>query len=129
MRAGAKTRFARKLRHGMTDAERRMWHHLRRRQILGCRFRRQFPIGPYVVDFACLEAGLVVEVDGSQHFDAVGDGVRTGWLREAGYQVLRFWNNDVLTHSADVLAVIHAALAAAGPHPDLPPQAGEGSKP
>jgi len=128
MREGAKTGFARRLRRDMTDAERRLWHHLRRRQLLGSRFRRQFPIGPYIVDFACLEAKLVIEVDGSQHFDATGDVTRTDCLHERGYRVLRFWNNDVLVRTQQVLAVIHETLSAAGPHPDLPPQAGEGEK-
>ena len=129
MREGAKTSFARRLRRDMTDAERRLWHHLRRRQLRGYRFRRQFPIGPYIVDFACLEAKLVIEVDGSQHFDATDDIERTQRLHEHGYQVLRFWNNDVLIRTHRVLAVIHDALGTAGPHPGLPPQAGEGDNP
>ena len=126
MREGAKRNFARRLRHDMTDAERRLWHYLRRRQLLGYRFRRQFPIGPYIVDFACLEAKLIIEVDGSQHFDATGDVARTERLHEHGYQVLRFWNNDVLMRMQQVLAAIHDALGTTGPHPSLPPQAGEG---
>ncbi|HEU4857931.1 MAG TPA: DUF559 domain-containing protein [Rhodanobacteraceae bacterium] len=129
MRQGAKTGFARRLRRDMTDAERRLWHYLRRRQLLGFRFRRQFPIGPYIVDFACLEAKLVIEVDGSQHFDAAGDIARTQRLHEHGCRVLRFWNNDVLIRTQQVLAAIHDALGAVGPHPGLPPQAGEGDKP
>lgn len=129
MREGAKTSFARRLRRDMTDAERRLWHHLRRRQLCGFRFRRQFPIGPYIVDFACLEAKLIIEVDGSQHFDAMGDVARRQWLHELGYQVLRFWNNDVLMRTRQVLAVIYEALRTAGPHRGLPPQAGEGDKP
>ncbi|MES2405319.1 MAG: DUF559 domain-containing protein [Pseudomonadota bacterium] len=129
MRAGAKKRFARHLRRDMTDAEHRLWHHLRRRQLRGFRFRRQFPIGPYIADFACLEAKLIVEVDGSQHFDAAGDVARTQRLHEHGYQVLRFWNDDVLIRTHQVLATIHDALGPAGPHPDLPPQAGEGENP
>jgi len=99
------------------------------RQLLGFRFRRQFPIGPYIVDFACLEAKLIIEVDGSQHFDAKGDVERTQRLHEYGYRVLRFWNNDVLMHTHQVLAAIHQALGSNGPHPGLPPQAGEGDKP
>ncbi|MBN8736804.1 MAG: endonuclease domain-containing protein [Xanthomonadales bacterium] len=129
MREGAKTSFARRLRRDMTDAERRLWHHLRRRQLLGYRFRRQFPIGPYIVDFACIETKLIIEVDGGQHFDATGDVARTQRLHELGYRVLRFWNNDVLTRTHQVLAVIYEALGTAGPHPGLPPQAGEGDKP
>jgi len=129
MREGTKTGFARRLRRDMTDAERKLWHHLRRRQLLGYRFRRQFPIGPYIVDFACLEVNLVIEVDGSQHFDATGDVARTQWLHEFGFQVLRFWNNDVLIRAHQVLAVIYETLVRAGSHPGLPPQAGEGGNP
>lgn len=128
MREGARTRFARRLRRDVTDAERKLWHHLRRRQLLGYRFRRQFQIGPYIVDFACLETKLIIEVDGSQHFDAASDVARTQWLHEHGFQVLRFWNNDVLMRTHHVLAVVYEALGPAGSHPDLPPQAGEGDK-
>ena len=128
MREEARTRFARRLRRDVTDAERKLWHHLRRRQLLGYRFRRQFQIGPYIVDFACLETKLIIEVDGSQHFDAASDVARTQWLHEHGFQVLRFWNNDVLMRTHHVLAVVYEALGPAGPHPDLPPQAGEGDK-
>jgi adenine-specific DNA-methyltransferase len=81
------------------------------------------------VDFACLEAKLIIEVDGSQYFDAAGDVARTQWLHEQGFRVLRFWNNDVLVRTHQVFTVVHEALDAAGPHPDLPPQAGEGEKP
>ena|SRR6185437_5509453 len=84
---------------------------------------------PYIVDFACLEAKLIIEVDGSQHFDAKGDVERTQRLHEYGYRVLRFWNNDVLMHTHQVLAAMHQALGSNGPHPGLPPQAGEGDKP
>ena len=81
------------------------------------------------MDFACLEARLIIEVDGSQHFDAAGDVARTKWLQENGYEVLRFWNNDVLMRVHQVLAAIHAALGCTRPHPGLPPRAGEGDKP
>ena len=119
MRQGAKTGFARRLRRDMTDAERRLWHYLRRRQLLGFRFRRQFPIGPYIVDFACLEAKLVIEVDGSQHFDAAGDIARTQRLHEHGYRVLRFCNNDLMRNIEGVLETIATALnAETPPHPD-----------
>lgn len=128
MREGAKTSFARRLRRDMTDAERRLWHHLRRRQLLGYRFRRQFPIGPYIVDFACIETKLIIEVDRSQHLDATGDVARTQRLHELGYQVLRFWNNDVLTNTERVVTAIFDALRAHCPHPGLPPHAGEGEK-
>ena len=103
MRKGAKTRFARALRKAMTEAETLLWHHLRRRQLGGFRFRKQHPIGAYVVDFACVEQKLVVELDGSQHLDSRHDAARDASLREHGFRVLRFWNNDALLRTDDVL--------------------------
>ncbi|HEX7325463.1 MAG TPA: endonuclease domain-containing protein [Rhodanobacteraceae bacterium] len=128
MREGAKTGFARALRRDMTDAERHLWWHLRMRQMARCRFRRQHPIGPYIADFACIERQLVVEVDGSQHFESDHDARRDAWFAQNHFRVLRFWNHDVLNRTNEVLAAILAALDA-GPHPGLPPQAGEGDKP
>jgi very-short-patch-repair endonuclease len=95
----------------MTDAEQRLWIHLRGERIPGFRFRRQVPRGPYVVDFACLKAHLVIEVDGSQHAQAVKhDQRRTAWLESQGFRVLRFWDNDVLLQTEEVLESIYAAL-------------------
>jgi len=89
--------FAQKLRKNQTDAEKRLWQHLRNRQILNYKFRRQHTMGPYVVDFICIEKGLIIEVDGSQHFDQqIYDLKRTTYLEGQGFLVLRFWNNDVL---------------------------------
>jgi very-short-patch-repair endonuclease len=90
---------------------------LRRRQIDGHRFRRQVPIGPYIVDFACLGARLVIEVDGSQHFDeADADRERTEWLEARGYRVLRFWNDEVLQQTDGVLEMVqHALLSSVAP--------------
>ncbi len=100
-------RNARGLRREMTDAERSLWQHLRRRQLGGLKFRRQHPIGRYIVDFVCVEVGLVIEVDGGQHgVQQSYDESRTAWLEQRGYRVLRFWNNDVLTHSEDVRETI-----------------------
>ena len=110
MREGQKTRFARHLRRGMTDAERSLWHHLRNRALMGCKFRRQHPIGAYIADFACIERKLVVELDGGQHADDARDGARSRALQAAGYRVLRFWDNDALARQQVVLAVIHEAL-------------------
>jgi very-short-patch-repair endonuclease len=88
---------AQRLRAEPTDAERALWFRLRRRQVLGYKFRRQQPLGPYIVDFVCLEKRLVVEVDGSQHQEQQPyDEIRTRWLESQGYRVLRFWNNEVL---------------------------------
>jgi very-short-patch-repair endonuclease len=108
---------ARTLRKNATDAERRLWRHLRDKQLDGFRFRRQVPIGRYVADFACLSARLVVEVDGGQHAERLDyDGERTEWLEARGFRVLRFWNNDVLGNTEGVIEQILAELHAA-PHP------------
>ncbi len=102
--------LARKLRLTPTDAEIRLWSRLRRKQLEGFRFRRQHPLGPYVVDFFCPEAKLVVEVDGGQHAD---DGeTRTRWIEAQGYRLIRFWNNDVLANTEGVLSTILDALHA-----------------
>ena len=110
MREGAKTRFVRHLRKTLTDAENLLWSRLRRRQLGGFRFRKQHPIGAYVADFACVEQKLVVELDGSQHLDSRHDAARDACLREHGFRVLRFWNNDALLRTDDVLSTILAAL-------------------
>jgi very-short-patch-repair endonuclease len=104
---------ARRLRKQMTDAERALWHLLRRKQIDGHRFRKQVPIGKYIVDFVCLDARLVIEVDGGQHSDAAeADAVRDAWLRSQNFRVLRFWNNDVLKNPEGVMQVVIEALEA-----------------
>ena len=94
-----------------TDAEQMLWQRLRRRRIGGHRFRRQHPLGPYIVDFVCLEAQLVIEVDGSQHMDQeMDDAVRTQWLESRGFRVLRFWDNQVLGELAGVEQAIQIVL-------------------
>jgi very-short-patch-repair endonuclease len=110
MRERQKTRFARHLRRTMTDAEASLWHHLRNRALMGCKFRRQHPLGPYIVDFACIEWKLVIELDGGQHADDPDDPVRSRWIEANGYHVLRFWNNEALQQQQVVLAVIFEAL-------------------
>jgi very-short-patch-repair endonuclease len=101
----------RRLRSEMTDAENHLWTRLRRKQIGGYRFRRQVPIGPYVVDFACLHSWLAIEVDGGQHGEAIErDDRRTAWLESRGFRVLRFWNNEVLQQTDGVLERINKAL-------------------
>ena len=109
MRERQKIQFARHLRRTMTHAEASLWHHLRNRALMGCKFRRQHPMGPYIVDFACLERKLVVELDGSQH-NGAEDASRTRDIEAMGYRVLRFWNNDALIQQQVVLAVIFEAL-------------------
>ncbi len=100
----------RNLRARMTDAENHLWRQLRGRQIAGCKFRRQHPYMDYVLDFVCLEMRLVVEVDGSQHADSHHDLLRDQRLNEAGFRVLRFWNNQVLQEIDSVADVIRRAL-------------------
>ncbi len=98
---------ARTLRKNLTDAERALWRELRDKQIAGFRFRRQAPIGPYVVDFVCLSEKLVIEVDGGQHAElAVEDERRTRWLESRGYKVVRFWSNEVRQNIEGVVEVI-----------------------
>ena len=107
----------RELRKFATDAEKRFWSVLRGRRLDGWKFRRQTWIGTYIVDFVCIEAGVVVEADGGQHADAVDyDTRRSAWLASEGFRVLRFWNNDVLTNTDGVLRSVLAALRET-PHP------------
>ncbi|MGS1080341.1 endonuclease domain-containing protein [Pseudoxanthomonas beigongshangi] len=117
MRKGQKRNRARELRKDMTPAERRLWTILQGRQLEGFRFRRQCPIGPYIADFACLEAKLLIEVDGSQHMDAVTDVRRDTFLSREGFRVLRFWNNEVMTNLEGVRALIVSRLADSHPCP------------
>jgi very-short-patch-repair endonuclease len=98
---------ARELRKNPTDAERMLWQKLRYWQIDGCKFRRQQPLGRYIVDFACLQRKLIIELDGGQHAQQVDyDKDRDGWLRDQGFVVLRFWNNDVHANIDGVMEVI-----------------------
>ena len=114
---------AKTLRIGMTDAERRLWSRIRHEQ-LGVKFRRQHPVGTYVLDFACLAPKLAIEIDGSQHLEQLTyDERRTAWLASQGYAVLRVWANEVLSESdAVVLHIIDQLqlLARAAPTPTLP---------
>jgi very-short-patch-repair endonuclease len=107
---------ARELRHEATDAEALLWSHIRGRRLNRCKFRRQHPIGPYITDFTCIEAGLVVELDGGQHADQPQrDRARTRYLEQRGYRVLRFWNHDVLEHTDAVLEAILECLCPSPP--------------
>jgi len=117
--------FAKSMRRSMPDAEFRLWCELRNRQLGGLAFRRQQPIGPYIIDFFCPAAKLIVEVDGEQHaLDAhpAADAERTRWLEAQGYVVIRFWTNEVM-HELD--AVCSAILAASrGAWQNPPPETG-----
>jgi very-short-patch-repair endonuclease len=121
------TRFARTLRRNMTDAEKRLWLHLRGGSLAEYKFRRQHPIGPYVADFACPACKLVVELDGGQHaLNQASDERRTRELSARGYRVLRFWDHEALTNTQGVLDAIFDSLtsspnlgeAGAAPHPN-----------
>lgn len=113
----------------MTDTERKLWQALRGKQLDGQRFRRQVVIAPYIADFLCLEKRLIVAVDGGQHQEAGEyDAQRDEYLRVRGYQVLRFWNNEVNENLVGVLETILAALTAPHPNPP-PPHAEEGTTP
>jgi very-short-patch-repair endonuclease len=116
---------ARKLRRECTDVEARLWSRLRARQICDAKFRRQHPIGPFIVDFCCVERGLVIELDGGQHAEQVGiDESRTKALKHHGFRVLRFWNNEVLESMEAVVEQIARVLR--NPHPcPLPKRARE----
>lgn len=103
--------LARELRKHQTPAEAKLWAVLRGRGLDGWKFKRQVPIGPYIVDFFCEKAGLIIELDGGQHLEqAEYDAGRTGYLQENGFRVLRFWNNDVTKNFNDVIAAIQDAL-------------------
>jgi len=120
---------ARALRLHSTDAERRLWYYLRHRRLSGYRFRRQVPVGRYVVDFVCIRARLIVELDGGQHSESVAEDMeRTLYLARAGFRVVRFWNDEALQRTEAVLESILEALIQACPHPDPLPQAGEGEQ-
>ena len=106
--------YARYLRNNATEAERRLWQHLRRRQLNGFKFRRQHAIGRYVCDFVCLEVAVVVELDGSQHLGQVPyDEQRDAFLRSTGLRVLRFWNGLVFSEPDAVVQTIVEALTRA----------------
>mgnify|MGYP002277152723 CR=1 FL=1 len=122
------TGIARELRANSTDAELLLWKHLRNRQLGGYKFRRQLPVGSAIADFLCIDAMLIVELDGGQHADQfAADSVRTARLEAAGYKVIRFWNDQVLTQTEEVLAEILRNLEGNSPHPNPLPE-GEGEK-
>ena len=103
-------KFAKQLRHRMTESETRLWRHLRAHRLNGEKFRRQQPLGPYVVDFVHFGARLIVEADGGQHNDASRDEGRDAWLRAQGFKVLRFWNNEIMNNLEGVLVSVMAAM-------------------
>ena len=102
---------ARHLRQEETEAEYKLWSELRNRLLNGYKFTRQVPLGPYVADFVCREKSLVIELDGAQHAGSLSDVVRTRWLNQNGYSVLRFWNDEILRERRTVLDTILAVLS------------------
>ena len=111
----------RELRRSATESEKRLWSELRNRRLQGFKFRRQMWIGSFIADFCCMEAKLVVEVDGSQHQQRTErDRLRAAALAKEGYRVLRFWNNEVMEELEGVLTAIRAELQACVPSPSRP---------
>ena len=105
------------MRSEMTDAERVLWQQLRAHRLDGLRFRRQTPIGRYIVDFVCHECRLIVELDGGQHAESQRDVTRDHWLESKGFRVLRFWNSDVFKNREEVLKTILSAARGASTSP------------
>jgi very-short-patch-repair endonuclease len=114
---------AKQLRINQTDAEQRLWYYLRAHRFLGLKFKRQKPLGRYIVDFVCMEYRLVIEADGGQH-NGFRDEQRDAWFKAQGFEVLRFWNHEILGQTQAVLERIRQAVIALSPAPL--PQAGEG---
>ncbi|WP_028217947.1 endonuclease domain-containing protein [Paraburkholderia oxyphila] len=112
--------FARFLRKNMTDAEQLLWRHLRAHRLCGQKFRRQQPIGPYIVDFVHFGARLVIEADGGQHNGSADDAARDAWLQSRGFTVLRFWNDEILLNIEVVLEVIVGEVAKGAASPLSP---------
>ena len=116
------------LRSDQTEAEQRLWYHLRAHRFMDLKFKRQTPMGRYIVDFICHEHRLIVEVDGGQHAERTDyDEQRDAWLGEQGLRVLRFWNHEVMQELDGVLERIRLAILEPSP-PAPPPRAGEGSE-
>jgi very-short-patch-repair endonuclease len=113
--------FSRQLRTEMTDAEKYLWQRLRMKQ-LGVKFRRQHPAGKYILDFACIATALAIEIDGGQHNEMqIEDNLRSEWLEEHGWKVLRFWSNEVLQNLEGVLEVILQSIPESSAGEILPP--------
>jgi very-short-patch-repair endonuclease len=120
--------WAREMRGRMTDAEALLWMLLRNRRIADAKFRRQHPVGRYILDFYCVENGLAIELDGGQHGEAADyDQQRDDWLRSQGIHVLRFWNNQMLAETEAVMEAIYQVVVEVKNDQRTPlPQAGEG---
>ena len=110
-------KLQRKLRHAVTDAEKKLWRELRGKQFDGYKFRRQHPNENFILDFVCLEVRLIIEVDGGQHLESSQDQARDEMLRNAGFCVMRFWNNQVLNEMGSVVEAIWLELEKCDPSP------------
>jgi very-short-patch-repair endonuclease len=119
--------FARTMRAAPTDAEHRLWEHLRAERLPNFKFRRQQPLGDFIIDFVCLEARLIIELDGGQHNGSASDVNRDEWLASQGFVVLRFWNNEVFENLEGVLERILVQLQAA-PSPQPLSRQGRGAR-
>lgn len=120
------TKFAKSLRQRQTDAEQKLWHLLRNRQLNRYKFRRQHPIGDYIADFVCIGRKLVIELDGGIHITRTSkDAAKARYLQDIGFKVLRYKNEEILTHMNDVLTDIAKNLETRTPHSSLSPQRGE----
>lgn len=103
---------AKSLRSNMTEAEQRLWYYLRANPFMGLKFKRQKPLGTYIVDFVCMEEKLIIELDGGQHTENLSyDHKRDSWLRSQGFTVLRFWNNELFNETESVLEKIRLTLS------------------
>lgn len=118
--------FAKALRTNQTDAELKVWQALRAGRLMGYKFKRQVPVGDFIVDFVCFEQKLIVELDGGQHMGSERDVIRDARLNTMGFRVLRFWNNEVMQNIEGVLVVILQYLQIVAPSPQPSPTRGEG---
>jgi very-short-patch-repair endonuclease len=115
------------MRSNPTEAERRLWSNLRNKRLATYKFKRQQVIGRYIVDFVNFERRLIVEADGSQHAESADDLVRGDWLNSQGFNIVRFWSNDILARTQDVAnAIWHALQQPLSPLPNPSPARGEG---
>lgn len=115
---------AKTLRTNQTEAEQRLWYHLRAHRFMDLKFKRQKPMGRFIVDFVCVERQLIIEIDGGQHAEQAGyDQHRDAWLRGQGYTVLRFWNHEVMQQLEEVLEQIRSTIALS---PSPSPTSGRG---
>ena len=111
----------------MTEAETRIWSRLRAHRLGGASFRRQVPIGPYIADFVCHDARRIIEIDGGQHAENTQDRKRVAWLRNEGFSVLRFWNNEALSNTDGVVEEIVRSLESVIPPSLTLPRKGGGN--